>query len=48
MNDLEKNSTEQLVEELKKREGVNATIVEPYEIKTLEIEGSAIVLTVID
>lgn len=48
MNDLEKITTKQLVEELKKREGVNVTIVEPYEKKTLEVEGSAIVLTVID
>lgn len=48
MNDLEKIPTEQLVEELKRREGVNVTIAEPYEKKTLEIEGPAIVLTVID
>lgn len=48
MNDLEKIPTEQLVEELKKREGVNVTIAEPYEKESFEVEGPAIVLTVID
>ncbi len=48
MADLEKISTKELVEELRKREGVSTIIVEPYEKKAFDVEGSAIVLTVID
>ena len=41
-------STKELVEELKEREGVNTIIAEPYEKKTVDLEGPAIVLVVTD
>nr|DAT85046.1 MAG TPA: hypothetical protein [Caudoviricetes sp.] len=37
-----------LVEELRKRSGVEVTDVDPYEDKVFEINGPAIVLVVID
>lgn len=40
--------TYKLVEELKKREGVDTTIVEPHTDKDMTICGPAIVLVVID
>ena len=43
-----KVTTKQLVEELKTREGVETIIAEPYEKKTVEIEGPAIILIVED
>lgn len=47
-----KNLTEyktcELAEELKKREGVEAHLAEPYEDFELKINGSAVVLVVID
>ena len=53
--DLSEISTKQLVEELKKREGVFTNIAEPYEpysVKTgdgqINDKGPAIILTVID
>lgn len=45
---LEAISTKSLVEELKKREGVEATIVEPYKQHNAHIEGPAIVMIVTD
>ena len=48
MNNLEKFSTAQLVEELKKRESVKTTVVEPYGRIYFDVEGSAVVLVVID
>ena len=47
-DNIERISTKELVEELKKREGVSITIAEPYEKESFEVEGPAIVLTVID
>lgn len=40
--------TKKLVEELKKREGVDTIIVEPYEKKNISVDGSAIVMIVTD
>ena len=40
--------TKDLVEELKKREGVRTAIAEPYENKSFNVEGPAIVLVIID
>lgn len=48
MGELEKFSTAQLVEELKKREGVKAKIVEPYGRVSFNVDGSAVVLVVVD
>lgn len=49
MNDyLQKVSTKDLVEELEKREGVETTIAEPYQDKTVSVNGPAIVLVVTD
>ena len=53
MNELEKNSLQKvhtcdLVAELRRREGVEAQIAEPYCELVLHINGPAIVLTVID
>ena len=38
----------ELVEELKKREGVETHIAEPYKDLTVDVNGPAIVLVVID
>ena len=53
--DLSEVSTKELVEELRKREGVFTNVSEPYEpysVKTgngqIEDKGPAIILTVID
>ena len=49
MNDyLQKVSTKDLVEELKRREGVETTIAEPYQDKAVSVNGPSIVLVVID
>lgn len=49
MKDIKDYKTCELVEELKKREGVKFEFVEPYEDKEIGIiSGPAIVLTVID
>ena len=49
MNDyLQKVSTKDLVEELERREGVDTTIAEPYQEKTVSVNGPAIVLVVTD
>lgn len=49
MNDyLQKVPTKDLVEELQKREGVETTTVEPYQDKTVSVNGPAIVLVVTD
>lgn len=49
MNDyLQKVSTKDLVEELERREGVDTTIAEPYQDKTVSVNGPAIVLVVTD
>lgn len=45
---LDRASTRDLVEELKKREGVEYRALGPYEVKSFGVEGPAIVLTVID
>lgn len=47
-NALKDFSTSALVEELKKREGVEVEEYGPYEAYQVEGEGPAIVLTVID
>ncbi len=41
-------STKDLVEELRRREGVKATIAEPYEDVEIKVNGPAIVLVVTD
>lgn len=41
-------STEQLVTELSSREGVASYRVEPYQFKTVNAEGPALVLVVTD
>ncbi len=48
MNDLIDYSTAELVEELALREGVQKEIAEPYEVKNFTVEGSAIILIVVD
>lgn len=45
---LKELPTHVLVEELRKRSGVETTDVEPYDDKVFEINGPAIVLVVID
>lgn len=48
-NDMLKEvPTNVLVEELRKRNGVETTDIEPYDDKVFEINGPAIVLVVID
>jgi hypothetical protein len=47
--DLKEISTKDLVEELEGRTGVETVRVDPYELyKAPEIEGPAIILTVVD
>lgn len=41
-------STRELVEELRQREGVEVTIAEPHKDTEIKVNGSAIVLVVID
>lgn len=48
MKNLNEYTTKEIVEELKKREGVSVTVAEPYESKEIDVEGPAIVITVID
>lgn len=45
---LKSFETRELVEELRKREGVAFEVAEPYEKKKVDIEGPAIMLIVID
>lgn len=45
---LAKTSTKDLVEELRKREGVEATIVEPHKDNSVIVNGPAVVLVVTD
>lgn len=45
---LEEVPTSQLVAELSNREGVEATIAEPYQDAEVKVNGPAIVLVVID
>ena len=45
---LDQISTSCLVEELKKRESVKTKVVEPYKNQTIEVNGPAVVLVVID
>lgn len=46
--DIHKVSTRELVKELETREGVQTIWLEPYQKETLTVEGSAIILTIID
>jgi hypothetical protein len=46
--DPENVKTCDLVEELKKREGVEVTIAEPYKDVTIHVSGPAIVLVITD
>ncbi len=48
MQNLKSVKTCDLVSELKTREGVEVTIAEPYQDKTVTVNGPAIILTVID
>lgn len=48
MEELKEYSTAQLVAKLRTREGVTEKNAEPYETLKTEVEGPAIVLTVID
>lgn len=48
MSELSSTKTHELVEELKKRDGVEVHLAEPYEKKSIEVEGPAIVLVIID
>ncbi len=46
--ELKNIPTKELVDELQQREGVNATIAEPHQDITIQVNGPAIVLTVTD
>lgn len=48
MNELNKLTTKELVEELRRREGVKAIIVDPHTEKEIIVEGPAIILEIID
>lgn len=45
---ISKISTKELVNELKKREGVESMFIEPHESKDIHVDGFATVLIVID
>lgn len=46
--DLSNIHTKDLVEELRRREGVETTIAEPYQDIAVKVNGPAIVLVAID
>ena len=46
--DLKQFSTKELVQELQMRDGVDCTIVEPYQDREIRMIGPAVVLVVID
>lgn len=46
--DISEVSTSALVEELAKRDGVEKKIAEPYQDLSVEVNGPAVVLIVID
>lgn len=46
--ELKDVATKDLVDELKKREGVETAIAEPYQDKAIEVTGPAIILVVMD
>ncbi len=46
--DLAQIPTYKLVEELKRREGVDVKIAEPYEDIAVSVNGPAVVLVIID
>ena len=46
--ELKDIATKDLVDELKKREGVETAIAEPYQDVTVSVNGPAVVLVVID
>lgn len=48
MNDIEKYKTYELVEEIKKREGVTCQCTEPYQNNEIMVNGPAIVLIITD
>lgn len=48
MGELKNFSTKELVEELTSRIGVDKITADPYEKKTIEVDGPAVVLTIID
>ncbi len=48
MNKMSEFTTAELVEELKRRQGVDARIAEPYEDITVSVNGPAIMLIVTD
>lgn len=48
MNKMSEFTTAELVEELKRRQGVDTRIAEPYEDITVSVNGPAIVLIVTD
>lgn len=45
---IERYSTKELVEELKRREGVKVDYAEPYQDKKISVNGPAVILVVID
>ena len=47
-NILQAVSTKEIVEELKRREGVETKTAEPYQDVTVQVNGPAIVLVVTD
>ena len=46
--DLSTIPTRDLVNELQNRQGVLSTHISPYELETVDVEGPAIVLVIID
>ena len=46
--ELKDIATKDLVDELKKREGVETAIAEPYQDKAIEVTGPSIILVVMD
>lgn len=45
---LKNIQTKELVEELKKREGVQAEYAEPHQDKSISINGPAVILIIVD
>lgn len=48
MIELKDIKTSELVDELSRREGVETEVAEPYQDKTISVNGPAVILTVTD
>lgn len=48
MDELKRYTTKELVEEMKRRDGVLAEYAEPHQDKKISISGPAVILIIVD